>query len=130
MSIRYNVKIEKFAESHYIKRFSKKYKNFWEATLRGILSELERFDNLEEKDGVELISSFGCISIYKIYFRIAGTKFSKKSSGNRYIISLVKNKNEIRILLMYHKNDLGSKNETSAWKKIIRDNYNVYDFLK
>ena len=31
---------------------------------------------------------------------------------------------------MYHKNDIDGKNETAAWKKIIRDNYDDYDFLK
>jgi len=43
---------------------------------------------------------------------------------------LDKNNSEIKILLMYHKNDTDSKNETAAWKKIIRDNYDNYGFLK
>jgi hypothetical protein len=129
MYIKYNVKIEKFSESHYIKKFSKKYKNFWEITLKGILLELERFNNFEKKDGFELISYCHNIFIYKVYFRIAGTKSSKKSSGNRYIISLDKNINEIKILLIYNKNDIKNKNETVVWKKIIRDNYDEYEFL-
>lgn len=130
MSIKYSVKIERFAESHYIKKFSKKYKNFWEPTFRGVISELERFDEFVKTDYIDLISSFEDSSVFKMDFRVAGTKFSRKSSGNRCIISLNKDKNEICVLLMYHKNDIGDKNETATWKKIIRDNYNDYDFLK
>jgi hypothetical protein len=65
----------------------------------------------------------------KANFRVAGTKFSRKTSGNRYIASLDKNKNEIKILLIYYKNDIGNKNETFTWKKIIKTNYDDYDFL-
>ncbi len=130
MSIRYNVKIEKFAESHYIKRFSKKYKSFWDFTIKGILSELERFDEFVKTDHINLISCCDDITILKANFRIASTKYSRKASGNRYILSLDKRKKVIKILLMYHKDDIGDKNETVAWKKIIRDNYNAYDFLK
>jgi ribosome biogenesis GTPase A len=42
---------------------------------------------------------------------------------------LDKNKNELKILLVYHKNDIGDKNETATWKKIIKDNYKGYNFL-
>ncbi|MCF7795365.1 hypothetical protein K9M50_03335 [Patescibacteria group bacterium] len=127
MSIRYIVKIEKFAENHYIKKFSKKYKNYWEVTLKGLILELERFNELYDDN---LISSYNNILIYKMYFRVAGTNFSRKSSGNRYIFSLDKNINEIKILLVYHKNDIGAKNETVAWKKLIKNNYDTYNFLK
>ena len=127
MFIRYIVKIEKFAESHYIKKFSKKYNNFWDKTLKGIMLELERFDNYKEETP---ISSLKNIHIFKKEFRVAGTNFSKKNSGNRYIISLDKDKNEIKMLLVYHKNDIGDKNETAKWKKIIKNNYNEYSFLK
>jgi len=130
MSINYVVTIEEFASRHYIKNFSKKYKNFWDITIKGILLELERFEGFIKTDHLDLICSFNNISIFKADFRIAGTNFSRKASGNRYIVALDKNKNEIKILLMYHKNDIGDKNETSAWKKIIKDNYSEYDFLK
>jgi hypothetical protein len=121
------VKTERFAGSHYIKKFSKKYKNYWEPTLKGLILELERFN---ESNHDRPISSCENISVYKIYFRVAGTNFSRKSSGNRCIVSLDKEKNEIKILLVYHKNDIGTKNETITWKKIIKDNYDGYSFLK
>ena len=130
MSINYIVKIEEFANSHYIKKFSKKYKNFWDITLKGILLELERFEEFTKTDHLDFISGRDNVSIFKADFRVAGTNFSRKASGNRYIIALDNNKNEIKILLMYHKNDIGDRNETSSWKNIIKDNYSDYDFLK
>jgi hypothetical protein len=130
MSISYNVKIEKFAEKHYIKRFSKKYKSFWDFTIKGIISELERFDEFVKTEHINLISGCNEITIFNADFRVASTKFSRKASGNRYIFSLDKSKKEIKILLMYHKDDIETKNETATWKKIIKDNYDAYDFLK
>lgn len=130
MSIRPNVKIEKFAENHFIKRFSKQYKKLWDITLRSILLELERFGEFVKTSHINFISSYDNFFIYKSEFKIAGSKISRKASGNRCILSLDKNKNQITILLIYHKNDIGDKNETAAWKKIIRDNYEEYYFLK
>ncbi len=130
MSISYNAKIEKFTEKHYIKRFSKKYKSFWDFSIKGIISELERFDEFVKTEYINLISDCNEITIFKADFRVASTKFSRKALGNRYIFSLDKSKKEIKILLMYHKDDIGTKNETATWKKIIKDNYDAYDFLK
>lgn len=129
MSIKYRVTIEDFAKNHYIKKFSKKYKDFWDVTIEGIKLELERFDEFIKTDHISLISSFGDIIILKADFRIARTTFSRKSSGNRYIAALDKGKKEVKILLMYHKTDIDSKNETATWKKIIKDNYRDYSFL-
>ncbi len=129
MSISYTVKIEEFAQNHYIKFFSKKYKNFWDVTIKSIVLELEHFDEFLKTDHIDLISCCESITVFKSDFRVAGTKFSRKASGNRYIVSLDKNKNELRILLIYHKNNIGDKNETATWKKIIKDNYAGYNFL-
>lgn len=130
MSTRYTVTIEKFAENHYIKNFKKKYKNHWDVTLKGIEEMLQRLDNIMETSIVEEISCFGDLAILKMEFRVAGTSYSKKASGNRCILSLNKTIKEIKILLLYHKSDIGNKNETVTWKKMIRDNYNTYDFCK
>ena len=75
MSINYIVKIEEFANSHYIKNFSKKYKNFWDITIKGILLELERFEEFVKTDHLDLICISNNISIFKAYFRVAGTNF-------------------------------------------------------
>jgi len=62
---RYIVKIQKFVESHYIKKFSKKYKNYWDVTFKGIFLEMERFDEFIKTDHIDLISSYKNISISK-----------------------------------------------------------------
>jgi len=52
---------------------------------------------------------------------------SVKSSVNRCILSHNTVKNEIRMLLIYHKNDIGGSNETQWWKKMITNNYGKYN---
>ena len=130
MSIKCFIEIEEFAKKYYIKKFSKKYKNLWDISLKSIIQELERFSEFKKTNHVDLIVSDGDISVYKISFRIAKTEYSRKNSGNRYIMSLNTRENKIKILLMYNKNDIKAKNETTAWKKIIKTNYEGYDFLK
>ena len=130
MSIKYNVKTEAFTEKHYIKKFRKKYKTHWDSTLKGILKMLEGLDSILDTDIIEQINFYNDLVIFKMEFRVFGTKCSKKSSGNRCILALNNEIKEIRILLVYHKNDIGEKNETATWKKIIRDNYSNYKFCK
>ena len=45
MSIKYNVHVGEYAESHYIKDFSKKYKKEREYTFFTIVKMLEHLDN-------------------------------------------------------------------------------------
>lgn len=130
MSTRYIVKTEEFAESHYIKNFRKKYKTNWEITFKGIEKMLEGFDSIMGTTIVEEIHCLNDVAVLKMEFRVAGTNCSRKASGNRCILSLNKETNEIRILLVYHKSDIGDKNETATWKKIVRSNYSDYDFCK
>jgi len=130
MSTNYNVKIERFAENHYIKNFKKKYKTHWNTTIRGLEAMLQRLDNIMGTSIIEEINCFNGLSVLKMEFRVDGTSLSRKASGNRCILSLNKKAKEIKILLVYHKSDIGDKNETATWKKIIRDNYSDYDFCK
>jgi len=130
MSTNYVVIIEKYVERHYIKKFQKKYKSFWDTTWRGIIEELKRFDALLETDIADEIVCANDIFIYKTEFRVAGTKYSRKNSGNRCIIAVYKETREIKILLVYHKDDIGGNNETATWKKIVRENYKSYTFCK
>ncbi len=123
----YSVQIESFAERHYIKSFEKKYKAHWDVTLRAIIAELERIDILIGKTNiVEVITDKGDIKIYKTEFRVHGTQESRHKSGNRCIIAVHKTMCVIKILLLYCKTDLGSNNETSEWKKLIKENYPEY----
>lgn len=130
MFIKYNVQTEEFAEKHYIKNFRKKYKTYWDSTFKGIEKMLEGLDSILDTTIVEEINCQDDLAVLKMEFRVAGTNCSRKASGNRCILSLNKKTKEIKILLVYHKSDIGDKNETAAWKKIIRDNYNDYDFCK
>lgn len=129
MSIKYSIKIENFAEHHFIKKFKKKYKNEWEITWRGILEEFERLDSLFSTSIAETIIDSEKHQIVKTEFRIAKSNESRKSSGNRCIIGIDKEKKEVNILLVYNKNDLGKTGETAEWKRIIKENYKQYSYL-
>ena len=126
MSINYSVQVEKYAERHYLKNFSKKYKGAWDITWRAIVSEFKRLDFLFSASIAETIVDSGNIMIVKSEFRVAGTKESRKSSGNRCIVAVHKDVKTVYVLLVYHKNDIGDKNETACWKEIIKENYAEY----
>lgn len=91
---------------------------------------LEGIDAIMDTNIIKKINSQKDLSFLKMEFRIAGTSYSKKSSGNRCILSLYQKQKEVKILLVYSKTDLPSKGETAEWKKMIRNNYTDYDFCK
>jgi len=126
MSTSYAIFVEAYAERHYIKNFAKKYKGAWDVTWRAVLEELKRLDSLLNTSIAEKITENDSICICKTEFRVAGTKESHKSSGNRCIIAVQKSTNTIHVLLVYHKNDIGGGNETAVWKNIISENYPEY----
>ncbi len=125
----YSVRIEQFAEKHFIKSFERKYKGFWDVTLRAITAELERIDMLLQTNKAETIHDTGGVKIIKTEFKIAGSKESAKTSGNRCIVAWHPDKNYVTILLVYGKTDLGGHNETAEWERIIKDNYPEYSKL-
>jgi hypothetical protein len=119
----YSVKIESFAERHFIKSFQKKYKTAWDVTQRAIIAEFEHIDALLLTDRAETITEVGDIKIIKTKFTVAGTHESAKASGNRCIIAAYKSSQSVLVLLIYGKTDLGGRKETDAWKNLVRDNY-------
>jgi len=130
MSTNYEVEIETFAERYYIKTFAKKYKKAWDFTLSALIREFKSFDVILEKTIAEEISDKNLdVVICKTEFKISGTQESRHSSGNRCIVAKYKKINKIRVLLVYHKNNLGGGNETSNWKKFIKNNYPEYKDL-
>jgi hypothetical protein len=130
MESNYSVRIEDFAEKHFIKSFEKKYKNHWDITLRAVIFELERIDNLLLTDRAEIITDADTIKIIKTKFRIVNSKESAKTSGNRCIVAWHKKDKFVNILLVYGKTDLSSSNkETDEWKKIIKNYYPQYKHL-
>ncbi len=126
ISTDYDVEIEKFAERHFIKYFAKKYKGAWDATEEALKQEFRVFDVLFQKSIAETITDRGEVKICKTEFKISGSRESRHSSGNRCIVAVHGIARVVRVLLVYHKNDLGNGNETAQWKQIINDNYPEY----
>ncbi len=130
MSTKYDVFIEPFAKRYYIKIFAKKYKKAWDFTLNVLTEEFKKFDILLLKTIAEEITDKNKdIVICKTEFKISGTEESRHTSGNRCIVARHTKLNKINVLLIYHKNDLGMGNETTNWKKIIKENYSEYKHL-
>jgi hypothetical protein len=129
MSIKYAVKVEKFAERHYIKKFSKKYFRAWDITFEALKREFQSFDVLFEKSIAETIVDSVEVKICKTEFSVAGTHESRHGSGNRCIVAIDKGKSTVNVLLVYGKTDIGGGKETAGWKSIIRDNYPQYRHL-
>jgi hypothetical protein len=125
MSTSYEVVIEPFAERYFIRSFAKKYKSAWQITMSALKREFQSFDVILQKSIAETITDKKAdIVICKTEFKISGTQESRHGSGNRCIVA--KHKDKICVLLVYNKNDLGNGNETTNWKKMIKDNYSEY----
>ncbi len=122
----FSVQIADFATRHFIKNFEKKYKAHWVVTLRAITAELERIDALLQTDRAETICDMDRVRIIKTKFKVAGTKESAKTSGNRCIVAWIPEKQLVQVLLVYAKTDLGGGNETAKWKGLVRENYAEY----
>lgn len=121
----FSVTVEEFAERHFIKSFQKKYQKGWDMTRLAIVAELERIDNLILTDRAETISDVDGVLIVKTKFRVVGTKESAKTSGNRCIVAVDKEKQTVSVLLVYAKTDLRRRNETAEWKAIIKEQYKI-----
>ncbi|MBP7741101.1 MAG: hypothetical protein KA104_00220 [Candidatus Pacebacteria bacterium] len=119
----FSVTVESFAEGHFVKSFKKKYKSQWDVTFSAIIAQLERIDNLLLTTKAEHICDAGEVKIVKTEFRIAGTKESAKTSGNRCIVAWHVERREVSVLLVYGKNDLPGRNETAQWKNLVREAY-------
>ncbi|MCL2044958.1 MAG: hypothetical protein FWG88_01045 [Oscillospiraceae bacterium] len=119
----YRVQFESFTERHYINKFYKTYKDKWLATERTIIAVCERIDNMLLYNRADLISISGCYKLVKLDFAVDGTRMSPKASGNRCILFVDEDMREVKILLVYSKNDISPPNETQKWKNIIKGEY-------
>lgn len=124
-----SVQFEAFAESHFVSKFEKKYKQNWTTTLQAITAELERIDTLLLTDKADTICDVDDIKIIKTQFRVVGTKESAKTSGNRCIVAWHTKRQFVAVLLVYSKTDISSHNETAQWQKLIKSNYSQYKHL-
>lgn len=120
----YNVHFDVFCEHHYVRSFEKKYKkNAWGKTYQDIEDVCRRIDNMLAYKRADLITYVDQYKLVKLDFAVEGTNISSKSSGNRCILFIDESIRQVRILLVYSKNDISGPNETSKWKNIIKAEY-------
>lgn len=127
----FSVVFAEYAKTHYLNKFIKKYKGKqWDYTEMSIKQDISRLrmvnnttqsssqiDELKHKDNYWLV---------KYDFKIAGTKESTKSSGNRCVLFIDNSIDSIQILLIYNKNDLPkNKKETQYIFSELEDNYST-----
>ena len=122
----YQVTFEDYAVRHYLKKFRKKYRHQWSSTEDGIRNKLARIDSVIDNQRIEVIH---CTDdkqelIVKDQFKIAQSKKSAKTSGDRIIAHVDRRLRLVKVLLIYHKGDLPKKrSETSQWRVMIGANY-------
>jgi hypothetical protein len=100
-----------YAKRHYLKRFEKDYRGKqWEVTVESIFHDLSRIktsdSDLQKTGQVDELWHNGDYWVFKYDFRVALTKESTKSSGNRCVAFLDNAQNKIEILIIYGKGDL------------------------
>jgi len=105
------VKFHDYAERHFLKRFKKDYKGKqWDITQESIEQDLSRIkmekSDLQQTQQVDELWHKDNYWIFKYDFRVAQTKESTKSSGNRCIVFLDNVNYANQILIIFGKNDL------------------------
>ena len=107
----FTVEFDDYAKRHYLKRFEKEYKGRqWDITVESIIQDLARMktsdSDLHKTQQADELWHKDRYWIFKYAFRVALTKESTKSSGNRCIVFLDNATNRITILMIYGKGDL------------------------
>ena len=113
--LNYSVEFDVFAERHYIKKFRKAYKHKWPPTELAINDTCERIDNMLLYNRADCITTFEVYQLVKLDFAVEGTKTSPKASGNRCILFVDNSTRNVRVLLVYSKNEISEPNETQKW---------------
>ena len=107
----FTVKFSEYAKCHYLKRFEKDYKGKqWDITVESIFQDLARIktsdSDLQRTQQADELWYKDSYWIFKYDFRVAQTKESTKSSGNRCVVFLDSAANRIEILIIFGKGDL------------------------
>jgi len=107
----FTVKFSDYAKSHFLKRFQKDYRGKqWDITVESIFQDMARIktsdSDLQRTGQVDELWHKDCYWIFKYDFRVAQTKESTKSSGNRCVAFLNNAENKVEILLIFGKGDL------------------------
>lgn len=122
-SLNYSCSWKEYAERHYAKVFSKKYKLGWLKTRNDIDDVCRRIDRMLDFARADLIASVGSYKLVKLDFAVAGTKMSPKASGNRCILFVDEERRHVDVLIAYSKNEIGPPNETAKWKVVVKTEY-------
>lgn len=116
--IPFRVEFSSYAEAHFCKDFSKKYKGKqWLETKKTISETLQRAFSVQQTSLLDVLkfSQEDETGIFKLDFRVAGTDVSPKTSGNRVVFSLRNTNGHIEILLVYGKKHCGKKHTETQW---------------
>ena len=125
----FGVHYSSFAKTHYLKEFQKKYKGKqWDFTERSIFEDLSRLrmenNTTQRSSQIDELKHKDTFWLAKYDFKIAGTKESTKSSGNRCIVYINIQTNHLEILYIYHKDNLPKNcGETDHIMKTIETNF-------
>ncbi len=114
----FEVVFSTYAESHFCKDFCKKYKERkWIETRNTIIDTLQRAFMVQQTALIDVLkySQEDKFGIFKFDFKVAGTPFSPKTSGNRAIFSLCNRTGKINVLLVYGKDHCGKKHTETQW---------------
>lgn len=118
------VQFDPYTKRHYIKNIANRHSDRqWQATQKSIEFVLEHIEQYILTDKAETIHVSDSGRIVKLYFKVAGTKDSPKSSGNRAIVFLNDKLCVARVLLIYSKKEICEPNETVKWQKVIDDQF-------
>ena len=121
----YKVVLADFADRHYVKDFSKKYKSHWPTTLDVILELCRRIDRMLDfgRQQASLIKTVDQHQLVKLEFAVVGTRKSSKSAGNRVILWVDNGERTVTILMVYDKGHIkGKQGETVWWQQEVRNN--------
>ncbi|MDR0220483.1 MAG: hypothetical protein LBI54_03635 [Lachnospiraceae bacterium] len=128
----FTVKFSDYAKKHYLKRFEKDYKGRqWDVTVESIVQDMARIktsdSDLQRTQQVDELWYKDGYWIFKYDFRVALTKESTKSSGNRCVAFLDNAANKIIILMIFGKGDLPKNiGEQAFIEKTLIDNFGEY----
>jgi len=116
----FTVKFSDYAKNHYLKRFEKDYRGKqWDVTVESISQDLARIktsaSDLQRTQQADELWHKDSYWIIKYDFRVAQTRESIKSSGNRCIVFLDNAMNRIEILIIYGKGDLPKNTREQAF---------------
>ena len=114
------VKFSDYAKRHFLKRFEKEYSGKqWDITFDSIFQDMARIktsdSDLQKTQQVDELWQKDNCWIFKYDFRVAQTKESTKSSGNRCVAFLDNAANKIIILIIYGKSDLPKNIDEQAF---------------